>query len=86
MSLQAMVVMSARSDLHRYRIHLSSATVLLDDPTDHTNKGPICVNSKPTSIDPSQGPLLLGLRVNFAKTSDKTVVRRIRFTIRLSSL
>jgi hypothetical protein len=53
----------------------SSATVLLDDGTNHTNKGPICVNSTPTSIDPSQGPLLLSLRVNFGETSDKIVVR-----------
>jgi|SRR5215216_3629913 hypothetical protein len=53
----------------------SSATVLLDDPTDLTNKGPICINSQPTSIDPSKGPLLLSLRVNFGQTSDKIVIR-----------
>ena len=53
----------------------SSATILLDDPTDLTNKGPICINSQPTSIDPSKGPLLLSLRVNFGQTSDKIVIR-----------
>ncbi len=53
----------------------SSATVLLDDPTDLTNKEPICINSQPTSIDPSKGPLLLSLRVNFGQTSDKIVIR-----------
>lgn len=54
----------------------TTAQVLLDDGTDQTDPGPICVNSKPAvDIDPSQGPLLLSLRVNFANTADKIVIR-----------
>lgn len=55
----------------------STALVLLDDATPQTNQGPICINSHPTSVDPTAGPLLLSLRVNFADTSDKIVVRGI---------
>lgn len=53
----------------------ASATVLLDDGTDLTNPGPVCVNSSATSIDPSPGALLLSLRVNFGNTADRIVVR-----------
>ena len=53
----------------------ASASVLLDDGTDLTNPGPVCVNSSPTSIDPGPGALLLSLRVKFGSTSDKIVVR-----------
>lgn len=53
----------------------SSAIVLLDDPQNLTDKGPLCVNSQSTSIDPGNGPLLLSLRVNFGQTSDKIVIR-----------
>jgi hypothetical protein len=53
----------------------ASASVLLDDGTDLTNPGPVCVNSSPTTIDPSAGALLLSLRVNFGSTSDRIVVR-----------
>lgn len=53
----------------------SRALVRLDDPTDRTNRGPVCVNSASTSIDPAQGPLLLDLRVNFGDVSDRIVVR-----------
>jgi hypothetical protein len=52
-----------------------SATVLLDDGTDQTDVGPICVDSEPTSIDPALGPLLLSLRTNFGSSSDRIVVR-----------
>jgi hypothetical protein len=55
----------------------SSATVLLDDGTDLVNPGPICVNSNETSVDPSQGPTLLSLRLNFGNTADKIVVRGV---------
>lgn len=55
-----------------------TALVLLDDPTDHTHPGPISVNSKPPmDIDPAKGPLLLSLRVNFADTRDKIVIRGV---------
>lgn len=55
----------------------SSASVLLDDPTDHTNPGPICVDSSTTTVDPSAGEVLISLRVNFGNTSDKIVVRAL---------
>lgn len=55
----------------------STALVLLDDATPQTNQGPICINSQPTSVDPTAGPLLLSLRVNFTDTSDKIVVRGV---------
>jgi hypothetical protein len=54
-----------------------SAVVLLDDGTDQTNPGPICVDSAPTSVDPSAGEVLLSLRVNFGNTSDKIAVRAL---------
>lgn len=53
----------------------STALVLLDDPTDQTAVGPICVNSQPTSVDPGKGEVRLNLRVNFGSTSDKIVLR-----------
>ena len=55
----------------------SSATVMLDDGTDQTAVGPICVNSTTTTVDPSLGAVLLSLRVNFGNTSDKIVVRAL---------
>jgi hypothetical protein len=54
-----------------------SAIVRLDDGTDQTNPGPVCVNSAPTTADPSLGELLLSLRVNFGNTSDRIVVRAL---------
>jgi hypothetical protein len=55
----------------------SSAIVRLDDPTHQTNPGPVCVNSQPTSVDPSEGGVLLDLRVNFGNTSDRIVLRAV---------
>jgi hypothetical protein len=56
----------------------SSATVLLDDGTNHTRVGPVCVNTTPAvQIDPNVGSLLLSLRVNFGDTSDKIVIRAL---------
>jgi hypothetical protein len=55
----------------------SSAAVLLDDATDQTDMGPVCVDSTPTSIDPADGALLLSLRLNFASTSHAMVVRSV---------
>lgn len=52
-----------------------SALVLLDDATAHTNPGPVCVDSAPTTVDPSAGPLLLGLRCDFGDTADRIVIR-----------
>jgi hypothetical protein len=53
----------------------STAVVKLDDPTHHNQAGPVCVDSQPTSVDPSAGAVLLSLRVNFGDTSDKIVIR-----------
>ena len=53
----------------------ASASVLLDDGTDLTNPGPVCVNSAPASVDPGAGALLVSLRVNFGSTSDEIAVR-----------
>jgi hypothetical protein len=55
----------------------ASAIVRLDDGTDQTNPGPICVDSTATTVDPSLGEVLLSLRVNFGNTSDKIVVRAL---------
>jgi hypothetical protein len=55
----------------------SSAAVLLDDATDLTNPGPICVDSAATTVDPSAGEVLISLRVNFGNTADKIVVRAL---------
>jgi hypothetical protein len=54
-----------------------SAIVKLDDGTDQTNPGPICVDSATTTVDPSLGEVLLSLRVNFGNTSDKIVIRAL---------
>ena len=55
----------------------SSASVLLDDGTDLTNPGPICVDSAATTVDPAAGEVLISLRVNFGNTADKIVVRAL---------
>ena len=55
----------------------ANAIVLLDDGTDQTNPGPVCVDSTATTVDPSLGEVLLMLRVNFGNTSDKIVVRAL---------
>ena len=54
-----------------------SAVVLLDDGTDQTHPGPICVDSAATTVDPAAGEVILSLRVNFGNTSDKIVVRAL---------
>ncbi len=53
----------------------SQAMVILDDGTDHTNPGPVCVASAETSVDPSRGAVDLSLRVNFGSTVDRIVIR-----------
>lgn len=55
----------------------ASAVVMLDDGTDHTNPGPICVDSTATTVDPGLGEVLLSLRVNFGNTDDKIAVRAL---------
>ena len=55
----------------------STAVVLLDDGTNLTNSGPICVDSASTTVDPAAGAVLLSLRLNFGNTSDRIVIRGI---------
>lgn len=55
----------------------ASAVVLLDDPTDHTALGPVCVDVKSPKIDPAKGALLLDLRVNFGNTTDHIAIRGV---------
>lgn len=54
-----------------------TAIVLLDDGTDQTHSGPICVDSAATSVDPAAGEVILSLRVNFGNTADKIAVRAV---------
>jgi hypothetical protein len=55
----------------------STATVLLDDPTHLNAAGPVCVNSQATLVKPGKGSVLLSLRLSFADTSDKIVLRAV---------
>lgn len=59
----------------------SSALVLLDDATVQPNVGPaensVCVDSAATSVDPSLGAVLLGLRLNIGDTADRLVLRGV---------
>jgi len=43
----------------------ASALVMLDDPTPLTNQGPVCVDSAKTSVNSSNGAVLLSLRAKF---------------------
>ena len=54
-----------------------TALVLLDDAKDLMESGPVCVDSAPTSIDPSVGEVLLSLRVDFGNISDRIVLRAV---------
>jgi hypothetical protein len=58
------------------------ATVILDDGTDHTAPGPVCVASAETTVDPSLGAVLLDLRVNFGDTADRIVIRALGLRLR----
>lgn len=55
----------------------ATAGVILDDGTDRTSPGPVCVDSAPTDVDPAAGAVELDLRVNFGNTSDLIVVRGV---------
>jgi hypothetical protein len=64
----------------------ATALVLLDDGTDLTNVGPICVNSAVTSVNPSQGAVRLSLRVNFGNIADKIVIRGLGLLLHRTEL
>ena len=55
----------------------STAITLLDDGTDLTTPGPVCVDSRPTFIQSQNGSVLLSLRVNFKNLKDKIVIRAL---------
>ena len=63
----------------------STALVLLDDGTDLTNAGPICVNSTALfePIDPSKGAVRLNFRVNFGGITDRIVLRAVGLNLLL---
>lgn len=52
----------------------SSRLVNMEDGTNLTNKGPICVNSQQTNVDPSKGSIRLSFRVKFGDTSDMIIL------------
>jgi hypothetical protein len=54
-----------------------AAIVRLDDATDRTDEGPVCVDSAATSVDASAGAVLIDLRVNFGNTADKIALRAV---------
>jgi hypothetical protein len=62
----------------------STASVILDDGTDHTNPGPICVDSTATLVDPNNGEVRLSLRLNFGNTADTIVVRAVGLHLKKS--
>jgi hypothetical protein len=59
----------------------TTAPVLLDDGTDQTATGPVCVNTTPAvRIDPNAGSLLLSLRINIGTGgagTDKIAIRAL---------
>ena len=63
----------------------SQTLVMLDDATDHTNPGPVCVASADTTVDPSLGAVDLDLRVNFGSTADRIVVLALGLVVIRSS-
>jgi hypothetical protein len=63
----------------------SQSLVKLDDATDQTNPGPVCVGSADTTVDPSLGAVDLDLRVNFGSTADRIVVLALGLVVIRSS-
>jgi len=55
----------------------ATALVLLDDATDLTNPGPVCVDSASTFVDPAAGAVRLSLRINTGDTTDEIVLRAV---------
>lgn len=62
----------------------STAVVLLDDGTDLTDQGPVCMDSeivKP-AIKSKFGSVLLSLRLNFGDIADKIVIRALGLLVK----
>jgi hypothetical protein len=55
----------------------ATATVLLDDPAHLNAAVATYANSTATMVDPSKGPVVLDLRVNFGNIADLIVVRGV---------
>ena len=55
----------------------ATAIVLLDDGTNLTDAGPICVDSQSTDIDPAAGAVFLSFRVKFGDVADLIVIRGV---------
>jgi hypothetical protein len=55
----------------------ATAIVLLDDPTDLVNPGPVCHDSQPTNIDPAKGAVFIAFRVKFGNVADRIVIRGV---------
>lgn len=55
----------------------ATAVVLLDDPTDLVNPGPVCHDSQAATIDPAKGAVFLSFRVNFGDIGDSIVIRGV---------
>jgi len=59
----------------------SQALVNLDDPTNLTTVGPVCVESASTALNPQDGAVLLKFQVNFGSTADKIVIRGVALIV-----
>ena len=62
----------------------SVANILLDDATHQPTPGPVCVNSTSPFSGPiaaSKGGLLLSLRLNFGRTTDRFVLRSLALNL-----
>ena len=55
----------------------TAATVVLDDDTDRTNLGPICIDSAETTVATTSGSILLSLQLNFGDIGDSIVIRGV---------
>jgi len=55
----------------------AAAAVLLDDGTDLTDPGPVCVDSATTFVRANDGAILLSLRTDFGNVADSIVVRAV---------
>lgn len=55
----------------------ATAIVLLDDPTDLVNPGPVCHDSQATDVDPAKGAVFIAFRVKFGNVGDRIVIRGV---------
>lgn len=55
----------------------ASAVVVLDDASDLSDPGPVCVDSATTFVKANDGAILLSLRTDFGDVADRIVVRAL---------